>query len=124
MNMQMRSGAAVRRDAKISRILKLTIAVVLFAGLFLQITMLARISSQDKKASSLEKEISDMQANVDNLERSISDYHNLHDIENRALALGMQLPEDRQIRVVRVAQTGQDTPAQMASIAGSEEFSE
>ncbi len=122
MNMQMRSGARVRRTAKISRMLKLIIAVVLFAGLFLQITMLARISSQDKKASSLEKEISDMQANVDNLERSISDYHNLHDIENRALALGMQLPEDAQIRVVRVAHAGQDTPAQMASIAGSEDF--
>ena len=114
MNMQLNSGARVRRDAKIGRWLKLIIAAVLFAGLFMQITMLSRISAQNKKASSLEKEISDMQANVDNLERSISDYHNLHDIENRALALG-------QIRVVRVAQTQQDTPAQMASIAGSEE---
>ena len=121
MNMQLNSGARVRRDAKIGRWLKLIIAAVLFAGLFMQITMLSRISAQNKKASSLEKEISDMQANVDNLERSISDYHNLHDIENRALSLGMQLPEDGQIRVVCVAQTQQDTPAQMASIAGSEE---
>ena len=57
MNMQLNSGARVRRDAKIGRWLKLIIAAVLFAGLFMQITMLSRISAQNKKASLLEKEI-------------------------------------------------------------------
>ena len=105
---QARPGRSRRRGAG-SRALLVAAAVVLFAGLFLQITMLARISSQSKQASALEKEIVELSANAENLQLSISQHHNLETIAARAQLLGMEQPDETQIRVVSVAYGNKDT---------------
>jgi len=107
-----RSKQRSRREAAISRILMLAVAVVLVAGLFAQITMLARISSQSKQVSRLEKEITELSANAENLELSINQYHNLENIAARAQQLGMEQPDETQIRVVTVACGEEDTSIQ------------
>jgi len=94
-----------KRDAIRNRVLLILAAAVLFAGLFMQITMLSRISSQSKQAFAIEKEIVELSANAQNLELSINQYHNLDAIEVRARQLGMNEPGDTQIRVVNVVQS-------------------
>ena len=95
-------------------------AVVLFAGLFLQITMLARISSVSKRASVLEKEASALNREAANLELRVNEYHNLDRITVRAQELGMVQPDETQIRAVRVEETDADTSTQAAGISGAE----
>ncbi|MBQ8507015.1 MAG: septum formation initiator family protein [Clostridia bacterium] len=85
-----------------SRILRIIAAAVLFLGLFVQITMLSRISEKSKQASALEKEIVMLSAEADNLELGINQYHNLEKIAARAQTMGMVQPDETQIRVVSV----------------------
>lgn len=100
-------------------------AVVLFAGLFAQITMLSRISSQSKRASAVEREIAELSASAENLELSINQYHNLEAIAARARQMGMEQPDETQIRVVRVARVNaQDTSTQTAERSGGEKVQE
>ena len=104
-----------------SRALLILAAIVLFTGLFMQITMLARISSQNKRASNLEGEIEELSANAENLELNINQYHNLESIAVRARQLGMEQPNETQIRVVSVARvTTEDTSTQAAGNTGAE----
>ena len=109
-----RSKQRSRREAAISRILMLAVAVVLVAGLFAQITMLARISSQSKQVSRLEKEITELSANAENLELSINQYHNLENIAARAQQLGMEQPDATQIRVVNVVRSNSENTSTQA----------
>lgn len=95
----------IRRESAWNRLLLILAATVLLAGLFVQITMLSRISSQNKQASALEKEIVELSANAENLELSINQYHNLEVIAARARQLGMEQPNETQIRVVSVARS-------------------
>ena len=123
MNMQYTQSQRARREAARSRALLVVAAVVLFAGLFLQITMLARISSQNKAASAMEKEIVELSASAENLELSINQYHNLEQIARRAHQMGMARPNDTQIRVVSVARSNAgNTSTQMAELIGGEEI--
>lgn len=109
-----------RRRSGRGRALAILAAAVLFAGLFIQISMLSRISAQIKRAAALEKEIGELSANAENLELCINQYHNLESIAARARQLGMQKPDASQIRVVRVAKpSGKDTSAQTAEAADS-----
>ncbi len=95
------------------RTLLVLAALVLFAGLFVQITMLSRISYQSKRASAVEKELTELRASAENLELSINQYHNLETIAARAQQLGMEQPDETQIRVVSVAKSAsQDTSTQ------------
>ena len=120
MTMQKASPARRRRDAARSRALLILAGIVLFTGLFMQITMLARISSQSKRASSLEGEIEELSANAENLELNINQYHNLDTIAVRARQLGMEQPDETQIRVVSVARSNEDTSTQAAENVGAE----
>ncbi len=107
-----------RRGAGRRRALILLAASVLFAGLFMQISMLSRISAQIKRAAVLEKEISELNANAQNLELCINQYHNLDSIAARARQLGMQKPDASQIRVVRVEKpSNENTSVQAAEAA-------
>ena len=107
-----------RRRAGRRRALILLAASVLFAGLFMQISMLSRISAQIKRAAALEKEISELNANAENLELCINQYHNLDSIAARARQLGMQKPDASQIRVVRVEKpSNENTSVQAAEAA-------
>lgn len=105
MTMRYAQPRRSKREAAWNRVLLILAAAVLFAGLFMQITMLSRISSQSKQASALEREIVELSASAENLELSINQYHNLDSIELRARQLGMEEPTDTQIRVVSVVQT-------------------
>ncbi len=108
------------RNAR-SRALLVLACAVLFAGMFMQVTMLARVSSQSKRASVLEGEIEELSANAENLELSINQFHNLESIAVRARQLGMEQPSESQIRVVNVARSGDSgASAQAAGIAGTE----
>ena len=120
--MKMQSEKAIRRRRKAtqSRALLVLAGIVLFSGLFMQITMLARISSQSKRASGLEGEIEELTANAENLELRINRYHNLDSIAVRARELGMSTPNETQIRVVSVARTSEDTSTQAADNIGVE----
>ena len=115
-----RSAKRARKAAR-SRALLVLAGVVLFAGLFVQVTMLARISSQNKSASRLEGEIEELTANAENLELSINQYNNLESIAVRARQLGMEQPDATQIRVVSVARSDAgDTSTQAAGNTGVE----
>lgn len=109
-----------KRDAARSRLLLILAAIVLFTGLFIQITMLSRISSQNKRASALERDIVELSANAENLELSINQYHNLESIEVRARQLGMEQPNEKQIRVVSVVRSNENTSTQAVELIGGE----
>lgn len=121
MSMHYAQPRRSKREMVWNRVLLILAVVVLFAGLFMQITMLSRISSQSKQASALEKEIVELSANAENLELSINQYHNLESIELRARQLGMEQPEKTQIRVVSVARSAtENTSTQAAELIGGE----
>ena len=121
MTMRYEKSARRRRDAARNRALLFLAGIVLFAGLFMQITMLARISSQNKQASSLEGEIEELSASAENLELNINQYHNLDTIAVRARQLGMEQPDETQIRVVSVVRNNvEDTSIQAAENVGAE----
>ena len=120
MNVQQAKPGYTRRRNRSGRILFIVAAVILFAGLFMQITMLSRISSQSKQASALEKEIVELSANAENLQLSISQHHNLENIAARAQLLGMEQPDETQIRVVSVAYGNKDTSTHTAEAIGAE----
>ncbi len=121
MTMRSEKSLARRRKAARSRTLLVLAGIVLFSGLFMQVTMLARISSQSKRASSLEGEIEELSASAENLELTINRYHNLDSIAARARQLGMEQPDETQIRVVNVARSDrEDTSTQTAGNTGAE----
>ena len=95
-------------------------AAVLFAGLFLQITMLSRVSSISKRASALERETAALRREAVNLELRVNEFHNLDRIAERAQEMGMAQPDETQIRAVRVEETDEDTSTQAAGDSGGE----
>lgn len=103
------------------RRLMLLLALVVLAGVVLQITMLARLSGRQKQQAALEKEIRVLNAQVENLNLSMNSFHNLDRISTRAKQLGMGQPTDTQIRVVSLPGLG-DTSTQSAEVVGAEEM--
>lgn len=91
-----------RKSQSKIRMLRVVFVLVLFAGLFVQITMLARISAENKRADAAEKEILTLNHRIENLERDIANYHNAGEIEALALAMGMQNPDPSQLRSISV----------------------
>ena len=121
MSMRYAQPRRSRREAVWNKVLLILAAVILFTGLFMQITMLSRISSQNKLASELEDDILELSASAENLELSINQHHDLKSIEVRAYQLGMEQPTDTQIRVVHVAQTDfENTSTQAVELIDSE----
>lgn len=121
MSMRYARPRRSRREAAWNKALLILAAVVLFTGLFMQVTMLSRISSQNKQAAQLEEDILELSANAENLELSINQHHDLQSIEIRAHQLGMEQPTDTQIRVVHVAQADvENTSTQAVELIDSE----
>jgi cell division protein FtsL len=77
-------------------------AVILFAGLFLQVAMMARLSGQTKSSQNLEAEIRDLTARQGNYELSLSQFKSLERLQADAARLGMTKPTEGQIRVVNL----------------------
>lgn len=120
MDRQYVKQRAPRRRAGGSRFLVIAVAVLLFAGLFLQITMLTNISSQGKQAAELSKELEELTANAENLQLTINQHHNLATIQARAEQLGMEEVGAEQLRVISVAYGNGNTSTQTVELIDGE----
>lgn len=110
------------RERWLNRLLMVAFALVLFIGVFTQIAMMARLSGQNKQAVETEKEIRALSASADNLNLSLNQYHNLERIAARAEQLGMEQPDDTQLRVVNLPTLIDGTSTQSADSTGAEEM--
>ena len=110
------------REKKLSRLLMIAFALVLFIGAFAQVAMLARLSGQSKQVAEAQKEIRALSASADNLNLGLSQYHNLDRIAARAQQLGMEQPTETQLRVVSLPTTIDSTSTQSADSSGAEEM--
>jgi len=109
-----------RRKSRL-RFWRVLVVIVLFAGLFVQITMLSRISGQNKRAAAARNEINALNNRIEKLERDISGYRNSDQIEELARAMGMQAPEPSQLRYISVPNLEDpNTSAQAAAEGGAE----
>ena len=111
----------IRRENRIARILMVVAAVVLFAGLAAQITVRARIFGQNKQIAEIQRDIHAMNANAENLNLYINQYHNLTTIGQRAEMLGMEKAAGEQLRYVSLPVIG-DTSAQTVANGDGEEM--
>ncbi len=110
------------RRARANRWLMAVFALVLVVGVVMQIAMMARLSGQSKRVAQTEKEIRALSASADNLNLSISQYHDLDRITARAQQLGMQRPDETQLRVVNLPTLAGNTSTQSADSSGAEEM--
>ena len=110
------------RERELNRLLMIVFALVLFIGVCTQIAMMARLSGQNKQVVETEKEMRAMSASADNLNLSLSQYHNLERIAARAEQLGMEQPTDTQLRVVNLPSLVDSTSTQSADNTGAEEM--
>ena len=98
------------------------VMLVIFAGMFAQITMLSRISGQRKAGRQLEQEIRELSASAENLNLSLNQLASLARVEERARQLGMDKPSESQIRVVTLPGVMESTSTQSAEVIGAEEI--
>lgn len=110
------------RERKLSRALMIAFAVVLALGVCSQIAMMARLSGQNKRVVETRKEIRALSASADNLNLSLNQYHNLERIALRARQLGMEQPDETQLRVVNLPALIDSTSTQSADKSGAEEI--
>ena len=122
MNGMNRQAMRRERERKLSRVLLILAAVVLFCGLFGQIALRAQISSQNKRLASVQAEIKTLTANADNMSLSINQRHNLAEISQKAVLLGMEQPDESQMRVVHLPAMNGNTSTQTVANAGGEEL--
>ena len=110
------------RERKMNRALMIAFALVLVLGVCSQIAMMARLSGQNKRVVETQKEIRALSASADNLNLSLNQYHNLERIALRARQLGMEQPDETQIRVVNLPALIDSTSTQSADNSGAEEI--
>ena len=110
------------RERQLNRVLMIVFALVLFIGAFAQIAMMARLSGQSKQVAETQKEIRALSASADNLNLSLNQYHNLERIAARAQQLGMEQPDETQLRVLNLPAVIGDTATQSADSSGAEEM--
>ncbi len=120
--MNRRRSAQRARDMKMNRLLMAAFALVLFIGVCAQIAMMARLSGQNKLVVQTRKEIRALSASADNLYLGLSQYHNLERIAARAEQLGMEQPDETQLRVVNLPTVIDSTSTQSADSSGAEEM--
>ena len=110
------------RERRRTRIMILAFALVLFVGLFAQVAMVSRLSTQAKASQKVEREIKDLGANADNLRLSLNQFKNLDRVAAQAVRLGMAQPTENQIRVLSLPGYIASTSAQSAENVGAEEM--
>ena len=91
----------MRMQRQKRRWMPVLIAAALFIGSFAQLTMLSRLSALGKQASALERELARMKTEAGSLELRVNQYHNLESIARRAREMGMEQPDETQLRVAR-----------------------
>lgn len=110
------------RQKRLAKFLMCLFALVMFAGLFTQITMLAKISDQQKQIAKVEKQIREYSANADNLKLCLNQYQNLERIAACAQQMGMERPDETQIRVINLPGTIESTSTQSVENISAEEI--
>jgi len=105
------------RRFDLGHFLKISACVVLVGGLVMQICMLAAISSRTKKTAEIRKDIKKLSAERDNYDVKLAGFYQRANIEERAMALGMQWPTDDQLRVISIPSEYQDASTHTAEIA-------
>ena len=110
------------REQKLNRRLMIAFAVVVLLGVIAQITMMAQLSTQSKQTYALRSESKELTSRIQNLNRSLDQFHNRERITARALKLGMQLPDETQLRVVNLPGLSYSTTAQSAENTGAGEM--
>ena len=119
--MNRRRVARRTREKRLNRLLMVAFALVLFIGVFSQITMMAKLSGQNKRVVETRKEIKALSASADNLNLGMSQYHNLDRIAVRAQQLGMRQPDETQLRVVNLPALSDSTSTRSAVKSGTED---
>ena len=95
------------REQRLTKILLIAAAVVLFCGLFAQIAVRSQVSGQAKRVAAMQAQIRLMQAD---------------EIGKRALAMGMEPLTDERMRVVSLPNADGNTSAQTVANVGGEEM--
>ena len=122
MNVTHRNQARRAQTRKRNRALIAVLALVIFVGMFAQITMLSRISAQQKASQALEQEILELTSSAKNLNLTLNQLNNLERIDARARQLGMNTATESQIRVVNLPGLIENTSTQSAEAFGAEEI--
>ena len=102
------------RESKLNRRLMIAFAAVVLLGVIAQITMMAMLSIQSKQTFAVRTETRDLVSRIENLNRSLDQFHSRARITAKAKALGMQLPDDAQLRMVSLSGLSYGTTAQSA----------
>ena len=108
------------RERRLNRALMIAFMLVLFMGVIMQISMMARLSRQNKQTVALENETHALELTADNLNLSLSQYQNRDRIAARARQLGMEQPDETQLRVVNIPTLIDSTSTQSADNSGAE----
>ena len=111
-----------QRERKLNRALMVAFALVVLLGVVMQITMMVRLSNQGKRTYAARSEARELTTRIQNLNRSLDQFHNRDRISARAQALGMQLPDDTQLRRVNLTGLSYSTTAQSAENTGAGEL--
>ena len=110
------------REKRLNRMLMTAFAVVLFIGVVLQIAMMARLSAQNKQVVETRNDTHMLAVRADNMNLALNQYHNLERIAVRARQLGMEQPDETQLRVVNLPTIIDSTSTQSADSSGTEEM--
>ena len=105
------------RRNDLGRFLKYLACTVLIAGLVMQICMLAAISAKTKQTAAVRGDIVVLSADRDNYNVKLAGCRQRDNIEERAIALGMQWPTDEQLRVITIPEEYKGTSTHTAEIA-------
>ena len=94
-----RTGRGMRRGAG-----NLPIAAILLiaAAVVCAVVVGFRSSALNREAEALERSVVRLRSSRDNLQMCIDTYYDMERIESRARQLGMEDPQEGQVRVVRV----------------------
>lgn len=120
MNRMQTSGRL--RERKLNRGLMIAFAAVVLLGVVAHITMMVRLSKQSKQTYEARSEARELASRIDNLNHSLEQFHSHDRITARAKALGMQLPDDTQLRMVNLSGLSYGTTAQSAENTGAGEM--
>lgn len=120
MDRTKQSGRRMRRERRQTQMLLIAAAIVMFCGLFAQISVRAQIAAQAKQIAAVQAQIHTLSAEADNLTLCINQHHDLKTIGIRALAMGMRNPTEDQLRVVTLPAAGNTSTQTVVNIDGEE----
>lgn len=107
-----------------TRRMMIAFAAVLFVCLFAQVFMISRLAMQNKEIRAVESKITSLKADAANYQLALNQLGDPVRVGNRATALGMVRPGEKQIRVVNLPDIVDNTSAQSAGNTSAEEMNQ